>query len=165
MVGIGGVIDGVSWTNSEGDRREYDSTIGSCTQVNAYTAALAAIDVGLGLVAHAVSMGDLSPRVQGQTIHVFTNNRAVLTALQAPTRRSGQAIVSKILRHTESLIKSNDRVIFIWAPASPFFELGQRAKRLARDATENGRAIQGGVRYAKATALSALRRAVRAKVQ
>lgn len=128
LVGIGGVIDGVSWANSEGDRRDYDSTIGSCTQVNAYTAALAAIEVGVGLVAHAVSMGDLSPRVQGQTIHVFTSNRAVLTALQAPTRRSGQAIVSKILRHADSLSKSNDRVVFMWAPASPAFELGQRAK-------------------------------------
>lgn len=42
MVGIGGVVDGVSWTNSEGNRREYDITKGSCTQVNAYTAALAA---------------------------------------------------------------------------------------------------------------------------
>lgn len=118
MVGIGGVIDGVSWTNSEGDRREYDSTIGSCTQVNAYTAALAAIEVGLGLLAHGVSMGDLSPRVQGQTIHVFTNNRAVLTALRTPTRRSGQAIISKTLRHADSLSKCNDRVIFMWAPAS-----------------------------------------------
>lgn len=97
LVGLGGVIDGVSWTNSEGDRREYDNTIGSCTQVNAYTAALAAIEVGIGLSAHAVSLGDLSPRVQGQTIHVFTNNRAVLSALRVPTSRSGQAIVSKIL--------------------------------------------------------------------
>lgn len=27
LVGIGGVLDGVSWTNSEGNRREYVSTI------------------------------------------------------------------------------------------------------------------------------------------
>lgn len=145
MVGIGGVIDGVTWTNNEGHQREYDITIGSFTHVNAYTAALAATEVGVGLVAHALCMGDLSPRVQGQTIHVFTNIRTVLTALQAPIMRSGQAIICKILYHTESLRKLNDRVIFIWAPASPIFELGQRARRLARDATEDGREIQGRV--------------------
>lgn len=165
LVGIGGVIDGVGWTNSKCDRREYDSTIDSGTRMNAYTAALAAIEVGVGLFAHAVCMENLSPQVQGHTIHVFTNNRAVLTALRAPTRRSGQAIVSKILRHTDSLSKSNDRVIFMWAPASQIFELGQRAKRLARDATEEGRTIDGAVRYAKTTALSALRRVVRSKSQ
>lgn len=65
----------------------------------------------------------------------------------------------------DSLSKSNDRVVFMWTPASPTFELGQRAKRLARDATEEGWAVQGGLRYAKTTALSALRRVVRAKVQ
>lgn len=52
-VGIGGVIEGVGWISNDVKRREYDRTIGTPTQVNAYTAALASIEVAAGIVAVA----------------------------------------------------------------------------------------------------------------
>jgi hypothetical protein len=112
LVGIGGAIEGIDWTSNDNDRREYDRTIGSSTRIDAYTAALASIEVGLGMVIDAVYAGALSPRAHRQTIHVFTNNRTILITLRAPGRTSGQASVSKILRHVRYLEGFSKRVIF-----------------------------------------------------
>lgn len=135
MVGIGGAIKGVGCMSDDIKRQEYDRTIGSHTQMNAYTAALAPIPVAAGIVARAVDTGELSPRANCRIIHVCTNNRTALAALRAPNRRSGQAIVEKILQRVNHLKVSGNRVIFAWAPVYSIFELGQRAKQLAQQIT------------------------------
>jgi hypothetical protein len=83
-VGIGGAVKSVDWTKNHTERHEYDKTLGTSGQSDAYTAALASIEAGLGFVVGAVYAGTLSARVHGQTIRVFTNNRTVLITLRAP---------------------------------------------------------------------------------
>jgi hypothetical protein len=90
LVGIGGAVESVDWTRNHTERREYDKTLGTSGQSDAYTAALASIEAGLGFVVGAVYAGTLSARVHGQTIHVFTNNRTVLITLRAPAKRTRQ---------------------------------------------------------------------------
>ena len=124
LVGIGGAIGGIDWIRKNSERCEYDKTVGTNAQSDAYTAALASIEVGLGLVVSAVYDNTLSARVQGQVTHVFTNNHTVLVTLRNGTRRSGQWIISGILKHVRRLKESQNRVVFTWAPVSPIFELG-----------------------------------------
>jgi len=81
LVGIGGAIDGIDWIRNNLERFEYDKTIGTNAQSNAYTAALASIESGLSLVVSAVYDNTLSARVRGQTMHVFTSNCTVLVTL------------------------------------------------------------------------------------
>jgi hypothetical protein len=135
LVGIGGAIEGIDWISNDNERHEYDRTVGTSTRIDAYTAALALIEVGLGMVVNAVYAGALSPRVHGQTIYVFTNTRTVLITLRVLSRKSGQASVRKILKHVKYLEGLSNRVIFAWAPVNPIFELGQRAKLLAQRST------------------------------
>jgi hypothetical protein len=78
LVSIGGAGEGLNWMSNDNGRCEYDRTVGSSTRIGAYTAALASIEVGLGMVVDAVYAGAPSPRARRQTIHVFTNNRTVL---------------------------------------------------------------------------------------
>ena len=54
LVGIGGAIDGIDWIRNNSERCEYDKTVGTDAQSDAHTAALASIEVGLGLVVSAV---------------------------------------------------------------------------------------------------------------
>ena len=63
LVGIGGAIDGIDWIRNNSERCEYDKTVGTNAQSDAYTAALASIEVGLGLVVSAVYDNTLSARV------------------------------------------------------------------------------------------------------
>jgi hypothetical protein len=90
LVDIGGAIDSIDWIRNNSERCEYDKTVDTSAQSDSYTAALASIEVRLGLVARAVYDNALSARVQGQVTHVFNNNRTVLVALRNGTRRSGQ---------------------------------------------------------------------------
>ena len=142
LVGIGGAIDGIDWIRNNCERCEYDKTIGTNAQSDAYAAALASIEVGLGLVVSAVYDNTLSARVRGQVTHVFTNNRTVLVTLRNANRRSGQWIISGILKHVRRLKESHNRVIFAWAPVSPIFELGQKAKQLAQRSTDEERVVR-----------------------
>lgn len=142
LVGIGGAIDGIDWIRNNPERCEYDKTVGTNAQSDAYTAALASIEVGLGLVVSAVYDNTLSARVRGQVTHVFTNNRTVLVTLRNGTRRSGQWIISGILKHVRRLKESHNRVVFTWAPVSPIFELGQKAKQLAQRSTDEERVVR-----------------------
>jgi hypothetical protein len=96
------------------------------------TAALASIKVGLNMVVSALYAGAMSPRASGGTIHMFTNNRTVLTTLQTLGGDSGRAISGKFLRHVRYLEGIDNRVIFAWAPVNPMSELGQKAKQLAQ---------------------------------
>jgi hypothetical protein len=65
LVGIGGAIEGIDWIRSDNERHDYDRTVGTNTQLDAYTAALASIEVGLGMVVNAVYAGALLPRAHG----------------------------------------------------------------------------------------------------
>jgi hypothetical protein len=94
------------------------------------------------MVVSAVYSGSLSARVQSQVIHVFTNNRTVLATLRNATRRSGQWMVSGIVKHVRGLEESHNRVVFAWAPVSPIFELGQKAKQSAQRSTDEGRVVR-----------------------
>jgi hypothetical protein len=141
----------MGWMSNDNERCEYDRMIGTSTRIDAYTAALASIEVGLGMVVDAVYAGALSPRAHGQTVYVFTNNRTVLITLRTLGRGSGQTIVSKILKHVRYLEGFSNRVIFAWAPVNPIFELGQRAKQLVQRATDEGRVFQDRVRLSRRT--------------
>jgi hypothetical protein len=165
LVGIGGAIEGIDWIRSDNERHDYDRTVGTNTQVDAYTAALASIEVGLGMVVDAVYAGALLPRARGQIIRVFTNNRTVLATLRSPGRKSGQALVGKILKHVRYLEGFSNRVTFAWAPVNPIFELGQRAKHLAQRSTDEGRVAQDRVRLTKRTVQNAQERLRRATSQ
>jgi hypothetical protein len=112
LVGIGSAIEGIDWISNNPEQREYHKTVGASWQSDAYTAALASIEVGLGMVVSAVYSGSLSARVQGQVVHVFTNNRTVLATLRAATRRSGQWMISRIVKHVKRLKESHNRVVF-----------------------------------------------------
>jgi len=103
LVGIGGASEGVDWMSNDSEQGEYDRTIGASTRIDAYTAALVSIEVGLGMVVKAVYSGALSPRARGNTVHVFTNNCTVLITLRILCRRSRQAIIGKILKHVKYL--------------------------------------------------------------
>jgi hypothetical protein len=125
LVGIGSPGEGMDWISNDNERCEYDRTICTSMRTGAYTAALASIEVELGMVVDAVYAGALLPRAHGQTIHVLTNSRTILVALGATGRESGQASVSKILKHVSYLEGFSTRVICAWAPVDPIFELGQ----------------------------------------
>jgi hypothetical protein len=90
----------------------YDKTLGTSGQSDAYTAALASIEAGIGFVVGAVYAETLSARVHGQTIRMFTNNRTVLIALRAPAKRTRQWIIGGILKHVEFLKGFAFRVVF-----------------------------------------------------
>lgn len=81
------------------------------------------------MVINTVFAGAISPRASGRTIHVFTNNRTTLVTLRTPSRKSGQAIVGKILKCARYLEGFSNRVVLIWALPNPVFELGQKAKQ------------------------------------
>jgi hypothetical protein len=121
LVGIGGAIEGIDWISNNPEQREYHKTVGASGQSDAYTAALASIEMGLGIVVSAVYSASLSARVQSQAIHVFTNNRTVLATLRNATGRSGQWMISGIVKHVRRLKESHNRVVFAWAPVSPIF--------------------------------------------
>jgi hypothetical protein len=106
-----------------------------------------------------------SIRLCGQTIHVFTNNRAVLNTLRTPVVKSGQAIVGRILKHVRYLEGFSNHVVFAWAPVNPIFELGQRVKHLAQRSTDEGRVAQGRVKLSKRTVRNAQERLRRATSQ
>ncbi|GAB7336583.1 hypothetical protein MBLNU13_g09848t1 [Cladosporium sp. NU13] len=93
-----------------------------------------------GFVAGAVYAGTFSARVHGDVVRVFTNNRTVLITLRAFPKRTRQWIIGGILKHIEFLKGFGIRVVFAWAPVSPLFELGQRAKQLAKRSTDEARA-------------------------
>jgi hypothetical protein len=158
LVGIGGVGEGIDWMSNDNQLCEYDRTLGAGTHIDAYTAALASIEVGLDMVDDAVYAGALLPRAHGQTIDVFTNNRTV-------GRGSGQTIVGKILKLVRYLEGFSNRVIFAWAPVNPIFALGQRAKHLAQRATDEGRVVQDRVRLSKRSVQNAQERLRRAASQ
>ena len=155
LVGIGGASEGIDWTFNDNERCEYDRTVDTSTRIDAYAAALASIEVGLGMIVDAVYAGALLPQAHGQTIHVFTNNRAVLNTLRTPVIKSGQAIVGRILKHVRYLEGFSNHVVFAWAPVNPIFELGQRAKHLAQRSTDEGRVAQGRVKLSKRTVRNA----------
>jgi hypothetical protein len=134
-------------------------------QSDVYTAALVSTEVGVSMVVNAVYARALLPRAHSQTIHVFTNNRTVLIALRAPSRKSGQASVGKILKHVRCLEGFSNRVIFVWAPVNPIFELGQRAKQLAQRSTDEGREAQDRVKMSRRTVQTAQERLRRATSQ
>jgi len=73
---------------------------------------------------------------------VFTNNRTVLVTLRNGARRSGQWIISGILKHVRRLKESHNRVVFAWAPVSPLLESGQKAKQLAQRSTDEERVVK-----------------------
>ena len=123
---MGGAVDGIDWIRNNRERCEYDKTVRTNAQSDAYTAAVASIEVGLGLVVSAVYDNTLSARVRGQVTHVFTNNRAVLVTLRNGTRRSGQWIISGILQHVRRLEESHNRVVLAWAPVSSTSSWGRR---------------------------------------
>lgn len=158
LVGIGGVIEGIDWISNGYERLEYDRTVGTSTQIDAYTAALFSIEVGLGMIVDAVYAGALCPRAHGQKVHVFTNNRTVLSTLRRLGRRSGQAIVGKILKHVRYLEGFSNHVVFACAPVNTIFELGQGAKQLAQRSTDEGRVPQDRVKWTKRAVQSAQER-------
>jgi hypothetical protein len=96
-------IQCATYRASRAYQREYHKTVGASGQSDAYTAALASIEVGLGIVVSAVYSGSLSARVQSQVIHVFTNNRTVLATLRNATRRSGQWTISGTVKHVRQV--------------------------------------------------------------
>lgn len=115
LVGIGGAIEGIDWISDDNERYEYDRTVSTSTHIDAYTAALVSIEAGLRMVVDAVYAGALWPRAHGRTIHVFTNNRTVLITLRTLGRRSGQAVIGKVLKHVRYLEGFSNRVVFAWA--------------------------------------------------
>lgn len=139
LVGIGGAIESIDRLKNHTARHEYNTTIGTTGQSDAYTAALTSIETGLGLVVGAVYAGTSSARVHGHTVRVLTNNRTVLIALRTFPKRTRQWIISAIRKHINFLKGFGISVIFAWAPVSSIFELGQRAKQLAKRSTDEGR--------------------------
>jgi hypothetical protein len=160
LVGIGGAVESVGWTGNHTERREYDKTLGTSGQSDAYTAALASIEAELGFVVGAVYAGTLSARVHGQTIRVFTNNRTVLITLRAAAKRTRRWIIGGILKHVKFLKGFAFRVVFAWAPVSSIFELGQKAKELAQRSTDEGRAARDRPRLTKRMVQSAQQRLI-----
>jgi hypothetical protein len=89
LVGIGGACKGTVWMSSNNEQFECDKTLGISTRIDAFTAALVSIEAGLSRVVDAVYAGAISPRASGRAIHVFTNNRTVLTTLKTLGKGSG----------------------------------------------------------------------------
>ncbi len=93
MAGIDGAIKGVGCMSNDIKRQEYNRTIGSHTQMNAYTAALAPIPVAAGIVPRAVDTGELSPRANCRIIHVheqpnrFSRPSSTQQAVRTSNRR------------------------------------------------------------------------------
>jgi len=51
-------------------------------------------------------------------------------------------VISGIIEHVRRLNESHNRVVFTWAPVSPIFELGQKAKQLAQRSADEGRVVR-----------------------
>lgn len=155
MVGIGGAVEGIGRMSDCIELREYDITIGSYSQVKLLagerTHSSAGLEFGRSWNSRpGRGRRELSPRANGGVIHLFPNNQTASTTCRAPNRRTGQASVDKIFNRVKHLKESGNRVI-AWTPVDSIFDLGQRAKRLAGQSTDEERVVQERVRLIKKT--------------
>lgn len=112
LVGIGGACEGTDWIDGGNEQPKYDRTMGINTRIDAFTAILSSFETGLDMVVSAIYARAMSLRASRRTIHMFTNNRTVLTIIQTLGRGSRQAIIGKILKHVRYLVGFVNRMIF-----------------------------------------------------
>jgi ribonuclease HI len=133
IVGMGGAIYDTLGTMPNREPVTYSITLGPRTEQNAYTAELAAI---------AMAMRGVPPYLLRRQITIFTSNQAAVQAVNQPKHQSGQASIGQIYNAARTLREGNNRVLIVWVPAQSEFELGRKAKEVARQATEQGHSAQ-----------------------
>jgi ribonuclease HI len=146
MVGIGGAIEVDSMPNSE--PVTYSVTLGIRTEQNPYTAELAAI---------ATALKSLPPHIRRRQITIFTSNQAALRVINQPRHQSGQVNIQQIYEAVRKLREGGNHVASSWVPARGEFELGQRAKAAARQATNPGCSPREQPYRAKSTTMNIAR--------
>src|SRR4051794_14221733 len=107
----------------------YSVTLGTRAEQNPYMAELAAI---------ATALRGLPPHIRRRQITIFTSNQAALRAVNQPGHQSGQASIRQIYEAVRKLGEGGNQVTSARVPARGEFDLGQRAKAAARQATNQG---------------------------
>ena len=92
--------DGVHLRGNDG---EYDKTTGAITQTHACTVALIAIE--LQAVVDLEYARPLSPRAHGQKIHLFPNNRTVLSMLRAHEKYNSRSGAEETVQNAQQRLR------------------------------------------------------------
>lgn len=129
IVGMGGAVHD-TWINGPDETvASYSVTVGNRTEQNPYTAEL---------IAMAMVMRCMPPRIQGRQITILSSNRSALSAISRPRQQSGQTSIRQIYEAARTLKDRANLISMIWVPAGADFELGKRAKAAAKRATRLG---------------------------
>jgi hypothetical protein len=144
-VGMGGAIHDTLGITTGREPITYSATLGARTEHNPYTAELAAI---------AMAIEQLPLHLVGRQITIVTSNQGALLATSQPKHQSGQASIEKIYESIGRLRKGGNSVSMMWIPSQGSFELGGRAKKAARKATEPGQTPQRQYPQAKSTIIN-----------
>ena len=148
MVGLGFAFSG-------GGPVSYTRTLGPRTEQNTYTAELAAV---------ATAVTHLPALAHHMTITILSSNQAALLAIGHPQQQSGQGSIKQIYEKVRALRVRANTVRGQWVPSLRTVEVSGRAKRAAKQSTEQGKTPEGESKAAKATILTEMKRAIKAKV-
>jgi len=148
MVGLGFAL-------SDDGPVSYAKTLGPRTEQNTYTAELAAV---------ATAVTHLPALVHHMTITILSSNQAALLAIGHPQQQSGQGSIKQIYEKVRALRVRANTVRGQWVASLRTVEVSGRAKRAAKQSTEQGKTPEGESKPAKATILTEMKRAIKAKV-
>jgi hypothetical protein len=145
IVGMGGVIHDTLSIVTGREPITYSVTLGTRAEQNPYTAELTAM---------AMAMKQLILHLVRRQITITTSNQGVLLATSQPRHQSGQTSIKEIYKAVHMLRKGGNFISMIWVPSQGSFELGKRAKKAARQATELGQIPHGRCYQAKSTTVN-----------
>jgi hypothetical protein len=145
VVGMGGAVHDTLGIRTSREPTTYSVTLGARTEQNPYTAELAAM---------AIAIKHLPPHLVGRQITIFASNQGSLLAASQPRHQSGQTSIEEIYEIIRMLRKGGNSISMVWVPSQGIFELGRRAKQVARQATEPGQTPQERCQQAKSTVIN-----------
>ena len=132
IVGIGGALHNTLSIVTGREPITYSVTLGARTELNPYVAELAAI---------AMATKRLPP--SKKTDH-YLHKQSRSPAYSEPTKTPIRATyIEEIYEAARILRKGGNSISIVWVPSQGNFDLGKRAKEVARQATEQDRTPQG----------------------
>ena len=151
---MGGAISDTFGMVQNGELIRYLATLGRRTEQNPYVAELIAITKGLKR---------LPTDLMGRHITIFTSNQAAILAVSQPRQQSGQTSIREIYDIVRELRISGNWVRIMWVPSQRVFDLSEKAKETARQATERDQAPQDQSYQTKSTVINVAKAEQKAK--
>ena len=145
IVGMGGTICDTFGMVQNGELIRYSATLGKRTEQNPYVAELVSI---------AGALKRLPTDLIGRHITVFTSNQAAILAVSQPQEQSGQTSIREIYDIVRKLRTRGNLIRIMWVPSQGIFDLSEKAKETARQATERDQALQDESYQTKSTVIN-----------